>query len=86
MYWCVMQSGQHDGFVRWNVTVGASLTRGMQGVAGVYTYTDTLTSKLGSDPPYYFTHSRAQKGRPRYRYEYRSPVQNNEVVVGSGEC
>ncbi len=41
MYWCVMQSGQHDGFVRWNVTVEASLTRGMQGVAGVYTDVET---------------------------------------------
>lgn len=41
MYWCIMQSGQHDGFVRWNVTVEASLTRGMLGVAGVYKDVET---------------------------------------------
>jgi hypothetical protein len=37
VYWCLLQSGQHDGIVRWNVTAEASLTRGMKGVAGVYT-------------------------------------------------
>jgi hypothetical protein len=59
MYWCLMQSGQHDGFVRWNVTVEASLTRGMQGVAGVYT--DAITGKLKVRPSFLFLPIRAPK-------------------------
>jgi hypothetical protein len=52
MYWCVMQTGQHDGFVRWNVRVEASLTRGMRGVAGVNT--DTLTGERKVRPSFLF--------------------------------
>ena len=59
MYWCLMQSGQHDGFVRWNVTVEASLTRGMQGVAGVYT--DDITGERKVRPSFLFLPIRAPK-------------------------
>jgi hypothetical protein len=59
MYWCLMQSGQHDGFVRWNVTVEASLTRGMQGVAGVST--DTVTGEGKVRPSFLFLPIRAPK-------------------------
>jgi len=41
LYWCLLLSGQQDGFVRRNVTVEASLTRGMQGVAATYTMDNT---------------------------------------------
>jgi hypothetical protein len=54
-----MQSGQHDGFVRWNVTVEASLTRGMQGVAGVYT--DAVTGERKVRPSFLFLPIRAPK-------------------------
>jgi hypothetical protein len=59
MHWCLMQSGQHDGFVRWNVTVEASLTRGMQGVAGVYT--DPITGERKIQPSFLFLPIRAPK-------------------------
>jgi hypothetical protein len=59
MYWCILQSGQHDGFVRWNVTVEASLTRGMPGVVGVYT--DLETGQRRVRPSFLFLPIRERK-------------------------